>query len=221
MTNIPIPENILKVLALGPKFSIPKYSNDCKFHDIAVFDNFVNNSEKDDLDKISIKNKFCNTDHINDYIWISLDVSLFTSIPRMLAIDLILQKWNIIKHNTNIGFTEFKNLLICSIENGYFSFKNTFYKQKNGLAMGDPLSPIISDIVLDDIFTKLYEEFKDDITVIKKYVDDSLLYINKNIVDNLLNFVNNYHPDLQFTIEMEKNNSISFLDISVIRLENR
>jgi len=58
MTNIPIPENILKVLALGPKFSIPKYSNDCKFHDIAVFDNFVNNSEKDDLDKISIKNKF-------------------------------------------------------------------------------------------------------------------------------------------------------------------
>src|SRR6266576_4821330 len=58
MTNIPIPENILKVLALGPKFSIPKYSNDCKFHDIAVFDNFVNNSEKDDLNKISIKNKF-------------------------------------------------------------------------------------------------------------------------------------------------------------------
>ena len=51
--------------------------------------------------------------------------------------------------------------------------------------------------------------------------DDILLCIPKNMIDTTVNIFNSYDQNLQFTIELPLNNSISFLDIKLIVNEQR
>ena len=46
-----------------------------------------------------------------------------------------------------------------------------------------------------------------------RYVDVIILCIPKNMIDHTVNTFNSYDGNLQFTIELPQNNSISFLDI--------
>jgi len=43
------------------------------------------------------------------------------------------------------------------LESTYFKFNNIIYKQKFGTPMGSPLSPIIAEIVLQDLEVKALE----------------------------------------------------------------
>ena len=50
-----------------------------------------------------------------------------------------------------------------------------------------------------------------------RYVDDTFTFIKEQEVENVKTILNNFHPDIKFTSEMEINNSISFLDIRLIK----
>ena len=45
----------------------------------------------------------------------------------------------------------------------------------------------------------------------------SLVYVNPEKVDFILTKPNSYHPNIQFTFELEKNKQITFLDVLVKR----
>ena len=45
----------------------------------------------------------------------------------------------------------------------------------------------------------------------------SLVYVNPEKVDFILTKLNSYHPNIQFTFELEKNKQITFLDVLVKR----
>ena len=49
-----------------------------------------------------------------------------------------------------------------------------------------------------------------------RHVDDILLCIPKNMIDTTVNMFNSYDQNLQFTVELPLNNSISFLDLQII-----
>jgi hypothetical protein len=52
----------------------------------------------------------------------------------------------------------------------------------------------------------------------QRYVDDTfLLFRSKSNVDQFFNYMNNQHPCIRFTKEVESNNRISFLDVCVTR----
>ena len=51
----------------------------------------------------------------------------------------------------------------------------------------------------------------------KKYVDDTHAYVNPEKVDFILTKRNSYHPNIQFTFELEKNKQITFLAVLVKR----
>lgn len=59
------------------------------------------------------------------------------------------------------------------------------------------------------------------IPVIKKYVDDLFLCIPLERIQDVLRAFNNYHHKLQFTVEVEENRQLPFLDMIVIRNENQ
>ena len=84
--------------------------------------------------------------------------------------------------------------------------------------MGNCLSLIISDIIMSDLQNKLLPTLPYQIIFYKRYVDDILIAIPNDKLDLTLNIFNSYHPDLQFTLETEHNNYISFLDIKVIHM---
>uniref|UniRef100_A0A8D8SBU3 Reverse transcriptase domain-containing protein n=1 Tax=Cacopsylla melanoneura TaxID=428564 RepID=A0A8D8SBU3_9HEMI len=163
-----------------------------------------------------IKSKTIN----NGYKLISLDVvSLFTKIPTSLAVNLVLEKWDIIKNHTDIDLDLFKEIIEFCLSTAYFTYNGSIYTQSS-LAMGCSLSPIIADIVLDDLFDKILPQLNDSVQFCVKYVDDTFLSVDENKIDFVLNTFNSYHPEIQFTLEVENNCCLPFLDVSVIKNTN-
>ena len=55
-----------------------------------------------------------------------------------------------------------------------------------------------------------------------RYVDDILAaFDNEQDSLNFLNFLNNRHPNIKFTIEKENNHSIAFLDVFISGISNQ
>ena len=71
--------------------------------------------------------------------------------------------------------------------------------------MGNPISPILSDIVMEDLEIDSINRLNFKPAFHFRYVDDIILCTPKNMIENL-----------QFTIELPHKNSISYLDIKII-----
>lgn len=154
-------------------------------------------------------------------VLVSFDVvSLFTNIPTMLASKIIMNKYDQIKVKTNIPKKKFQEILdFCLKDNNYFMFDNKLYTQTFGMPMGHPISPTIADIVMDGLLDNAISELKQlfniDIKFICKYVDDIFAIIKRNDANIILDTLNKYHNKLQFTIEMEVNSKIPYLDVCI------
>lgn len=173
-----------------------------------------------------LKEKLENYNLTNDEILVSFDVtSLFTNIPVYLAIKIIMGQWDNIKHLTKIPRQQFLNMLeFCLKENNYFQFDTICYHQIYGMPMGNPLSPTIADIVLDKLLDDVTKDLEDKnikMGFLCKYVDDILAVINKDDMNIILNTLNNYHEKIQFTIEIENNLSIPYLDLRLHRQQGK
>ena len=59
-----------------------------------------------------------------------------------------------------------------------------------------------------------------NIPFFKRYADDIFIPLPYNKIESTLKFFNSFHNKLQFTFEKENNNSLSFLDMKIIILED-
>ena len=133
---------------------------------------------------------------------ISLDVvSLFTNVPLNLALEGIRKRWPYIEKNTKIPLAEFLSAVEFVLSSTFFSFNNTIFKQMHDTPMGSPLSPIIADLVMQDLESHVLNTLKLDIPLYKRYVDDIIMAAPRNRVMDVLSAFNSYHCRLQFTIE--------------------
>ncbi|CAF2455742.1 unnamed protein product [Rotaria sp. Silwood2] len=165
---------------------------------------------------------------------ISFDViSLFTKVPLARTIQLILEMMYGPEHtctyNTEIKRDEWCNncrnryelkcLLEFSTEESHFLFNGKIYCQKEGIAMESPLGPLFADIYMNYLESKLKRRLDHNgILYWKRYVDDCFVIIKENAdTDKLLDIVNSFDIDIQFTAEPEVDNCLSFLDISITR----
>ena len=84
--------------------------------------------------------------------------------------------------------------------------------------MGSPISPLFADIVMDDLEKTCLQTLKNNYNCVPlfyyRYVDDTVMCIKREHIDLVVSIFNSYHKCLHFTYEMEKNNSISFLDMT-------
>ena len=87
--------------------------------------------------------------------------------------------------------------------------------------MGNPISPILSDIVMEDLESYCISKLQSKPLFYLRYVDDIMLCIHENNIDDTLKTFKSYDTNLQFTVERSNNNSISFLDIEIIINEQR
>jgi len=102
----------------------------------------------------------------------------------------------------------------------YFTFNNIIYKQTYGTPMGSPLSPIIADVVMQDLETACLNRIKFQLTFYSRYVDDIVMAVPSDKIDLVFKTFNDYHDRLKFTIEYEENRSLSFLDLRLIISDN-
>ena len=71
-------------------------------------------------------------------------------------------------------------MLGIGLDNTYIQFKNQFYKQIFGVAMGSPISVTIANLVMENIETKALQTFQNPPIMWKRYVDDIFVVIKKN-----------------------------------------
>jgi len=149
-------------------------------------------------------------------VLLSLDVTaLFTNVPLNLAMNGISNRWARIEQFTDIPKNEFLMAVKLVLSSTYFTFNNIIYKQTYGTPMGSPLSPIVADIVMQDLETECINNVDFHLTFYYRYVDDIILASPKDKIDLILESFNNYHERLKFTVEHEKDRSLSFLDLLI------
>ena len=89
--------------------------------------------------------------------------------------------------------------------------------------MGSPLAPVLANIFMsfyESIWLNEYNLNKPKFYL--RYVDDILAAFD-NEQDSLkfLNFLNNIHPNIKFTIEKQTNHSVAFLDVFISSINNK
>ena len=156
----------------------------------------------------------------------SFDVeSLFTNIPLEDTINLCVTKMYKKKRKVHgLSKSQFKELLGISTKQSFFMFNNTFYTQTDGVAMGSPLGPTLAKKKLSH-FEKIWLEqcplqFKP--VYYRRYVDDIfLLFKSRDDVNKFQNFLNSRHICMKFSLEVENDNQLPFLDVKVSRKEGK
>lgn len=101
----------------------------------------------------------------------------------------------------------------------FFKCNEKYYLQLFGLA-GVPLAPVLANIVLDDLVSTSLKQIPKKVKIIKKYVDDFFIIAHKDIVNKMLEIFNAYHPRIKFTVETEKDSTLNFLDMKIIRKDD-
>lgn len=154
---------------------------------------------------------------------ISFDViSMFTNIPIDHMIELISERKDEIFSTYNIEFDLFKEIMIFLLkECAVFSWNNCTYKQRDSLAMGSPLSPILAKILMTKLIETTLPLLRTRPRFLALYMDDSFWIAEEQDVDGILGSLNRYHGRIRFTVEREQHNQINFLDVTIIRKNDR
>ena len=148
----------------------------------------------------------------------SLDVdSLFTNIPLDETIHIVTEKVFHKKRKVNgLSKPDFKKLLTLSTKGNVFYFNGTYYRQRDGVAMGSPLGPALANAFLchheadwlDDcplsFAPVFYARYVDDIFVLLKSLGD---------VERLATY--------QFGFLVFSRRIISFRDVTITSLHHR
>nr|VZI20829.1 unnamed protein product [Spirometra erinaceieuropaei] len=143
-------------------------------------------------------------------------VSLFTSIPQQLAIDVVRQllvdRYN---ESDNPLKTEHLMELLRYCLKTNFTFGGQMHEEIKGTPMGSPISGLMAEVVLQRIehlvFTKYQPKFW------ARYVDDTFAIVRSSDVEHLKELLNSVDQNIQFTMEAETNNQLFFLDVLVRR----
>lgn len=165
----------------------------------------------------TIKEKTINANEI----MVSLDVkSLFTNIPKDLVMQAIENRWPDISLNIDLQLPQFLYAVELILSSTCFTFEGQFYEQIFGSPMGSPLSPILADMVLEDLENQCLQKLQFNVPIFYRYVDDIFTVLPRNRIDEVIGVFNDYHPRLQFTYELERDDALPFLDTEVMRGEN-
>ena len=152
---------------------------------------------------------------------VSFDISsLFTKVPIGEAVDIIrarLEKDESLGVRTPLSPGRIAELLQLCLRSTYFSFNGEFYEQREGAAMGSPVSAVVANLYMEFFEGLALNAAPARPCIWKRYVDDAFSVMKKGHVDGLLNHLNIIRPSIKFTMELEEDGSIPFLDTRVTR----
>ena len=95
------------------------------------------------------------------------------------------------------------------------------YKQLHGTAMGNSVSVIVAEIVMQNIEEQALATYKRAIPLWLRYVDDRFTAVHKDEIDDFHEHLKRPNVDIRFTKEIEENCKIPFLDCIVGRHNKR
>jgi hypothetical protein len=144
--------------------------------------------------------------------------NMYTNIPQNELIHIIRET---LEYNSTSDNQKQKLIILVEaiLNQNYLQHMNQQYKQDKGLAMGAPTSAILAEIFLQHQAHNHIVDILQKHNVIDyyRYVNDILIIYNEDNtnIDNTLNEFNSIHPNIQYMIEKQNNNTLNYLDISI------
>ena len=122
-------------------------------------------------------------------------------------------------HGTKLQPAQLRELLQIAVKDQLFKFDGNLYEQVDSVAMGSPLGPLMANTFISSNEAKL----KADDTIpdlYKRYADDTFTIVSDiAAAETLHQALNNAHPSLSFTMEIEVENKLPFLRMNIIHTE--
>ena len=155
-------------------------------------------------------------------IFFSIDVvNLYGSIPVEEAIEAAKQKLD--EHRQDIETFGLSRDDICALldqclHNNVFSFGDDFYRQKQGIAMGNPCAPPLAIIFLDRFEQQALANAVHKPAFFVRYIDDyaGIWTHGEETLLEFLQYLNSLHPHLRFTLDHSgQDRGVPFLDTLV------
>ena len=128
----------------------------------------------------------------------------FTSIPIQPTLNIIkklLEEDTSLHQRTTMAVKHIYCLLEFCLTNTYFSFQGKLYEQKEGAAMGSPISPIVANIFMEDFENRALATSPCTPNICKRFVDDAFTVIKKDQKEAFLDHLNSIYNSIQFTSE--------------------
>ena len=101
-----------------------------------------------------------------------------------------------------------------------FFFNDTLYRQIFGAPMGSCISPVVANIFMEHIKRQALSTFWEPPKISLRYVDDVFCVNKLSVIDDFHHHVNTLSPNIKFTLELENNSFLAFLDVRVNRTVN-
>ena len=142
-------------------------------------------------------------------------VGLYPSIPDGAGLEALRKRLNE-KETPGVPTEELIKMADFVLKNIFFEFNGEVKRQKSGTVIVTKFAPHYACIFLDAVETEVLASQYLQPFLWLRYIDDIFFiwtYGEKKLVQ-LLNELNNFHPNLSFPYETSKNN-VSFLDLNV------
>ena len=107
---------------------------------------------------------------------------------------------------TNLSVDNISRLSDFVLNHNYFKYDGDHYKQIFGCAMGSPISPVLANLVMEEIEETVISTFLYPPKWWFRYVDDSHFCLKKDQVDEFHKHLNSSNLNIQFTLELENTN---------------
>ena len=137
----------------------------------------------------------------SDESLVSFDVtSLFTNVPIGEAVEIIrdrLREDEDLVERTPLSPDRIAELLGLCLKSTYFSYSGEFYEQREGAAMGSPVSAIVANLYVEFFEELALESAPSRPRLWKRYVDDTCCILKTGDVDGLLNHLNSLRPTIK------------------------
>ena len=138
---------------------------------------------------------------------------MFTNVPFKDAIAIAK---DLLPQSCFLDKDAFEKLLtLCSVDT-VFQFNQKYFVQKDGVAMGSPVAPLLANIYLYHL-EKSLPDIGVNIKLWKRYVYDVIAIVDSNYeAEKLLTSINKWSSTLHFTIETEDNDgTLNFQDLKL------
>ena len=164
--------------------------------------------------------------NINNFYMVSFDVqSLFTNVPLSDTIQICLDRLYRPSNPDIISPTlpedVLRGMIELCVKDNIFVFNKKVYFQKDGVAMGNSLGPLLANIYMAHLEETYMHGSQYSPDHYWRYVDDTFcLFRNKDDVAKFHDFINDLHPSIKFDREEEENGQLNFLDTIIRRTED-
>ena len=88
------------------------------------------------------------------------------------------------------------------------------------LATGLPVGLVLENIFMTELEITMITSLGNYLQNWKRFVDDTFVFLLPDKIGYIVNQLNSFDENIQFTFEMEAENKLAFLDVMVIRNTN-